>query len=176
MADQPSRFLKEAQRRRDLTADIEKRNRKAAKRQKCCDIPFDIIVDKLDEHKGNVDLVSTELNIGYADLSRLITQRKELKEILLASREGLIDAAEQTLRTHVELGSLRASVYVLDTVGKNRGYVKEVAQVTDADEYNKVKAKVDLTKLNDEELRQLQGLMKKSDNSSKMIDVTPNDD
>lgn len=153
---------------------MEKTHRRIVKRNLVKDIPHYIIFDQLDVDRGNLDECAKNLNVGYADLVGYVHMKEDLTRLLILSREKLVDAAEKTLRNHIEQGSLKAATFALSTIGKHRGYVTEKKE-TVGEEFNKTKVKVDLTKLSTEQLTQLQGILVDAE-EPKIIDVTPNPD
>ena len=93
---------------------------------------------------------------------------------MVGERERLVDAAEEKLREKVNSGNLRAVMFTLRTVGKNRGYYERRDTTDDsAPEMGEVKMKMDLTKLSGSQLRQLQDIMSTVKKDDTIIDVTP---
>tara|TARA_R110002167_G_scaffold361895_2_gene580600 strand:+ start:61 stop:378 length:318 start_codon:yes stop_codon:yes gene_type:complete len=92
----------------------------------------------------------------------------------VGERERLVDLAEEKLREKVNGGNLRAVMFTLKTVGKNRGYYERRDTVDDTTpEMGEVKMKMDLTKLSGPQLRQLQEIMTTVKKDDTIIDVTP---
>ena len=151
--------------------DFEKRKKKIAARHLVKDIPHNVIFDQLDQDRGNLSECATNLNVTYPDLVGYVHQKDDLTQLLILSREKLVDAAEKTLKSHIDQGSLKASMFALSTIGKHRGYVSQKIDDGSA-EMNKARVKVDLTKLSTDQLTQLQGILTDTEEPT-VIDITP---
>ena len=151
---------------------FEKRKKKIAARHLVKDIPHNVIFDQLDQDRGNLSECATNLNVTYPDLVGYVHQNDDLTQLLILSREKLVDAAEKTLKSHIDQGSLKASMFALSTIGKHRGYVSQKVDDGGGADMNKARVKVDLTKLSTDQLTQLQGILTDTEDS-KIIDVTP---
>ena len=129
-------------------------------------VPRELIMDSLHTNKGNIQKTAEELDIRRVDLCNYIDRNHELIEICLSYRESLVDLAEENLRGDLERGNMKATFLALKTLGRTRGYVdrKETEVVTPASQ------SVDLTKLTDEQLADLEKLMDVAHNT---IDITP---
>ena len=129
-------------------------------------VPRELIIDSLHSNHGNIQKTAKELDIRRVDLCNYIDRNHELTEICLSYRESLIDLAEENLRTELERGSTKATLFTLKTLGRTRGYVerKETEVATHTSQ------SVDLTKLTDEQLADLERLM---DTVHTTIDITP---
>lgn len=138
-------------------------------------IPVELLVDKLTETSGNIARTADFFNIRYTDLARLCDRKPTLRNTLVGERERLIDLAEEKLREKVNGGNLRAVMFTLKTVGKNRGYYERRDVTEDSSpEMGEVKMKMDLTKLSGSQLRQLQDIMSTVKKDDTIIDVSPN--
>ena len=130
-------------------------------------IPVELLADKLME-------TADFFNIRYTDLARLCDRKPTLRNTLVGERERLVDLAEEKLREKVNGGNLRAVMFTLKTVGKNRGYYERRDTTEDSSpEMGEVKMKMDLTKLSGAQLRQLQDIMSTVKKEDTVIDVTP---
>ena len=129
-------------------------------------VPRELIFDSLHANKGNIQKTAEDLDIRRVDLCNYIDRNHELIEVCLSYRESLVDLAEENLRGDLERGSMKATFFALKTLGRTRGYVdrKETEVVTPASQ------SVDLTKLSDEQLIELEKLMDVAHNT---IDITP---
>ena len=137
-------------------------------------IPVELLADKLMETNGNIARTADFFNIRYTDLARLCDRKPTLRNTLVGERERLVDLAEEKLREKVNGGNLRAVMFTLKTVGKNRGYYERLYTTEDSSpEMGEVKMKMDLTKLSGAQLRQLQDIMSTVKKEDTVIDVTP---
>ena len=129
-------------------------------------VPREVIFDSLHANKGNIQKTAEELDIRRVDLCNYIDRNHELVETCLSYRESLVDLAEENLRGDLERGSMKATFFALKTLGRTRGYVdrKETEVVTPESQ------SVDLTKLTDKQLVDLEKLMDVAHNT---IDITP---
>lgn len=159
------------QKERQLTVD--RVERKIA-RIDAKSIPVELLADKLIETNGNIARTADYFHLRYTDLARLCDRKPTLRNALVGERERLIDAAEEKLREKVNSGNLRAVMFTLKTVGKNRGYYERRDTTEDTSpEMGEVKMKMDLTKLSGSQLRQLQDIMTTVKKDDAIIDVTP---
>ena len=137
-------------------------------------IPVELLADKLMETNVNIARTADFFNIRYTDLARLCDRKPTLRNTLVGERERLVDLAEEKLREKVNGGNLRAVMFTLKTVGKNRGYYERRDTTEDSSpEMGEVKMKMDLTKLSGAQLRQLQDIMSTVKKEDTVIDVTP---
>ena len=137
-------------------------------------IPVELLTDKLIETNGNIARTADYFNIRYTDLARLCDRKPTLRNALVGEREKLVDLAEEKLREKVNGGNLRAVMFTLKTVGKNRGYYERRDTTDDSSpEMGEVKMKMDLTKVSGNQLRQLQDIMSTVKDEPEIIDITP---
>lgn len=156
--------------RQTTVAKVETRSQRVDARS----IPVELLTDKLIETNGNVARTADFFHLRYTDLARLCDRKPTLRNALVGERERLVDAAEEKLREKVNSGNLRAVMFTLRTVGKNRGYYERRDTTDDsAPEMGEVKMKMDLTKLSGSQLRQLQDIMSTVKKDDTIIDVTP---
>ena len=171
MEERKSLALREAERRRDLAEEIARRNRAIKRHRRTLDYPLPVVIDILRKNNGNLTKTAEELDVNFADLIRLTERNAELRLILLAAREGLVDMAEDTIREHLEQGSFKAATFVLMTLGKNRGYRKDDVPREHKEDYDRAVTKVDLANLSVEQMQELRDIMNSA--TKKVIDVTP---
>ena len=77
------------------------------------------------EHRGNLRKISEELGLeNYAALRYYIARSTRLRELYQSFRERIVDKAEENIFEAVEGGNLQYSWRVLQTLGKDRGYVE----------------------------------------------------
>lgn len=75
---------------------------------------------------GIVSLVARRLGGGRATVYRYCDRYPTVREALEEEREVLLDAAEQALFRAVERGKLKAIIFALKTLGKDRGYTTRI--------------------------------------------------
>ena len=119
-------------------------------------IPLELIEDKLHEHHGNISAVTKDLQINYVDLCTFIDNHYELRDICLSYRTSLLDQAEENLRNDLNGGSFKATKFVLQTLGRKRGYapLPEAEKPHEGD-----KKKIDLGKYTPEQLKKMRDLL-----------------
>ena len=154
--------------RQTTVAKVETRSQRVDARS----IPVELLTDKLIETNGNIARTADYFHLRYTDLARLCDRKPTLRNALVGERERLIDAAEEKLREKVNSGNLRAVMFTLKTVGKNRGYY-ERRDTTEDTSPEMGEMKMDLTKLSGSQLRQLQDIMSTVKKDDTIIDVTP---
>jgi len=93
----------------------------------------DRLAELIHVHRGAVSKIAAELGVGAANVRHLIRTSPTLRAEMAASREKIVDKAEENIFDAVESGNLPYSWKLLNTLGKERGYTerKEVdTQVT----------------------------------------------
>jgi hypothetical protein len=73
---------------------------------------------------GNMTDTADMLGIRTITLWKLIERYPEIRPVMKEIREAFVDLAESKLRVHIEEGNLTASMFVLRTLGKDRGYTE----------------------------------------------------
>jgi len=141
---------------------------KTLSKRKPSTAPLELIKDSLHTHEGDILAVAKDLDVRYVDLANQIDCMSELRDITLSYRESLVDLAETKLKEKLNAGDLKATLFTLKTLGKNRGYVEKRETETTITEKKEV---VDLTQLSDEQLGQLESLMMEA----QIVDITPDD-
>jgi len=133
-------------------------------------VPKEMIAAKIHEHQGNIMKVCDDLNLLYVPLQQFIDKNYELRDLVIGARTSLTDMAEDVLRTHLNSNNLKAAVFTLQTLGKDKGYVPKME--TESHIIKEERKTVDLSKLSTSQLKDLRRLMSRA---SGMIDVTPVD-
>ena len=151
--------LEKVRARRQALALQEKKDREYEKRDKLKEIPHDIIFDELDCQRGNIDETAKALGITYPQLTAYIDRHQDLTQLLILSRERLVDKAEKVLESHLDNNSLRASMFALKTIGKERGYYEKKEITDDTPAGASAKMKIDLSKLSGQQLLDLKDIM-----------------
>jgi DNA-binding protein H-NS len=83
------------------------------------------IEEALKNNAGLLTYTAQELNIPIEVLKKAITKNKQLRETLIELREGMVDLAEQTLLWRIkEKKDLIASMFLLKSIGKHRGWIE----------------------------------------------------
>jgi len=133
-------------------------------------IPMELIEDALNEHRGNVSQASKTLATSYSNLSRIVDGTAHLIALCESYRTELIDMAEANLRVSLEEGSMKATLFTLTRLGKDRGY----AEKKELETTTITKSAVDLSKMTTAQLSQMRDLVTEAGLASgDIIDVTP---
>lgn len=86
----------------------------------------------VDGSKGIISVIARRLGCSRQTVYNYMERYPEFKELIDDEREEIIDLAEFKLLKHVNAGELRAILFVLESLGKNRGWSKRT-EVTGAD-------------------------------------------
>jgi transposase-like protein len=81
-------------------------------------------VEALTASLGNVSDAARHLGVSSRTIHRWLAQHPHLRQLVDAERDRILDKAEQNVFEAVERGDLRASWFVLRTLGKDRGYAE----------------------------------------------------
>lgn len=120
----------------------------------------DLVLDVISECGGRIPDVVAILHVRHGDFYRYMDTHIKVQTALAVERNRLIDLAEEKLESNVKKGDQRAIEFVLDRVGKHRGYGKELT-IKDESSDQQITASLDLSSLSDEELLLLQKLQQK---------------
>lgn len=85
------------------------------------------IFEALEASKGNLAEAAKNLGLRRGKLKERVDASPALISLLDDLREGIIDRAEQNRFADVEKGDAGASNFILQTIGKGRGYSTGVA-------------------------------------------------
>ncbi len=85
-----------------------------------------VIYDTLQDVRGNVSRAALLLSMRRGILYDRIMKTPDLCALLQDYREALVDTAEDNTRADVEKGDPQASRFILQTLGKDRGYTTGV--------------------------------------------------
>lgn len=124
------------------------------------DIPRDVLDWIIDEKEGKIPEIIAMLGVGNGDFYRFLDKNPDVQTALAIHRNNLIDLAESKLEANIKKGDQRAIEFVLDRVGKHRGYGKELT-IKDESSHNQIEASIDLSQLTEDELLLLQKLQTK---------------
>lgn len=94
------------------------------------DIPRTL--ELIDKHYGNITVVARALGVTRQTVYNAIDAVPELKEAIDSARETGLDIAESSLMKQIGEGNTAATIFLLKTRGKSRGYV-ERQELTGAD-------------------------------------------
>jgi len=132
---------------------------KNRERRRPDELPIELVQESVLRNHGNLTKVSQDLSVSFARLCNFIDSKPKLVMLCTQSRTQIIDLAEEVLIGHLKGNSLKASMFTLQTLGKNRGYVtrseshiKQEVKTTNLD--------VDLSKLTTEQLDELKSIRK----------------
>jgi hypothetical protein len=81
------------------------------------------------ECRGNVRAAARHFKVTRSRLAERINKSEHLKRVVAEERDAVLDAAEQNVNAAVSKGDLKASYFVLRTIGKHRGYSMAVQPV-----------------------------------------------
>lgn len=76
------------------------------------------------EQRGNLTAMARELGRSRPKLVAYVNKTPEVLALLEDIREQVVDQAEQNIYAAVDAGDLAASKFVLQTLGRDRGYVE----------------------------------------------------
>lgn len=89
------------------------------------DIPVSRIEALLANSMGNVSAVAKSLNVSRSTLYARINESPRLRQVLIDSRETLLDIAESIMAQKIMAGDNDILKFFLRTQGKRRGYTYE---------------------------------------------------
>ena len=102
---------------------------------------------KLRELAGNFSAVARALGVTRSAVSLFVSKREKLKAIAEECRETFVDNVESAIYKEALNGNVTAQIFILKTLGKDRGYV-EKHQIEHG-------GHIDVTQLSEEELRRI---------------------
>ena len=82
------------------------------------------IADTLEQFRGGVYLVASELGYSHTAIYKWLKKYPELQELKDSFDGRMVDKAEYNLHEAVETGDPWAVKYALSTKGKDRGYTE----------------------------------------------------
>lgn len=77
---------------------------------------------------GNMSQAARALGVTRQAIQARVRKSEYLRSVVEAEREGLVDLAESVIRRNIERGDVASTIFVLKTLGKNRGYVERFEQ------------------------------------------------
>ena len=84
----------------------------------------DEIAELAIKHRGTVSKIAVELSMTPANIYYHINRSPQLRQVFQDVRDKVVDTAEENVFHKVESGDYAASVFVLKTIGKDRGYTE----------------------------------------------------
>ncbi len=81
-------------------------------------------IDALVDARGNISLAARHLSRNRAYFKVFIDRTPSVLHCLATLRETLLDTAEHNFARAVENGHLESSKFILQTFGKDRGYLR----------------------------------------------------
>ena len=87
------------------------------------------VIETLTAAHGNVSLASQKLGVNRRTIHRWMEKSPTLRARRDGLREKILDKAEENVSAALDRDNLRVSMFILRTLGKNRGYTerREVA-------------------------------------------------
>jgi hypothetical protein len=130
------------------------------------------VIEALRAAAGVQHIAAQKLGCARSTITYYKRKHPEIEEALEEIKESLIDLSEGVVWHHVRKKNLRAAQFVLETIGKQRGWVKrgEIAGVNG--EPIEVRLGLDLSNLSPEELITLDQLLARA--QGKPTEAVPN--
>lgn len=82
------------------------------------------VESQLQEHKGNMAAVGRALCVSRQAVWKYVQDHEALKEIQKELQQSFIDEVESELYNQALKGNVTAQIFILKTLGKDRGYVE----------------------------------------------------
>lgn len=111
-------------------------------------------LEAMQKHLGNVSESSKEVGIDRNTYYNWLKSDPKFAAEIDNIAESCIDFAESQLFKQISEGNSTSTIFYLKTKGKKRGYV-ETTEITGKDGKDLVPARVDVSKLTDEQLKAL---------------------
>ncbi len=89
------------------------------------------ILDALEKTGGLIKPAASRLGVARNTLYTWIQNSKELTDGLLSIRDGMVDMAEGALFKQVSEDNTTAIIFMLKTLGKERGYIEHKQERVD---------------------------------------------
>jgi hypothetical protein len=81
------------------------------------------VAEIIKKHSGFLTYVAEELNLKLDDLKKIIKKSRELRTILVNTKEMGLDFAESKLMKKISDGNLLAIMFYLKCQGQQRGWI-----------------------------------------------------
>lgn len=82
------------------------------------------MVEVIHESKGLIAVAARSLGISRRQLYHERDRHPEIAEAIEEAREIIVDKAENSLYKQIEEGNTIATIFLLKTLGKSRGYIE----------------------------------------------------
>jgi hypothetical protein len=83
------------------------------------DVSFELV-----RHKGKLTPTAKALGVCSSYVRQRIRENPSVMDAYLHARDEIVDSAEQVMMDKLKEGSERAAMYILSTLGKDRGYTE----------------------------------------------------
>lgn len=111
-----------------------------------------VVIEKMKKTLGNVTASCEAAQIARTTYYDWYEKDPEFRAAIDAIAESCIDFAESSLLQQIKDGNPTSTIFYLKTKGKKRGYV-ETQELTGKDGKDLIPAKLDVSKLTDEQLK-----------------------
>ena len=129
-------------------------------------VPLKKVIKAVNENNGNISVTAKTLGCERKCIYRMMENNPELKGIIAKAREVILDEAEKSLLKSIQDGNVTSIIFALKTLGRSRGYVLNGYKP------HELAAKINqsvLKKLTDEQLSELENLLKKKKDLSSFL-------
>ncbi len=130
-------------------------------------ITMDMVIDAVSRSSGNITGAARKLKCERSRIYKMIEEHPILKEVIARARETIIDQAEESLLKNIKEGNVTSIIFVLKTLGRSRGYVLNGYK---QNELASGISQAVLKKLSDEQLAELEKLLKKKKNLASFLE------
>jgi hypothetical protein len=114
-------------------------------------LTIDGVAEALRRLNGNQAAVGRAFGVTRSSVNEFIKNHPELKSVEQECKQSFIDNVESAIYSQALKGNVTAQIFILKTIGKDRGYVERTENKQDHFEYSIS----DLALLNDYELERL---------------------
>ena len=87
---------------------------------------LDRLASSIGKYHGNLTLVAKQFGVSRTAVQQFIKKNAGLAQVVKDAREGIIDKAESKMLQAINKGEAWAISLTLTTLGKDRGYVKQI--------------------------------------------------
>lgn len=84
----------------------------------------DDVKKALEKAHGNMAAVARAFGVSRSGVWKFCNENEELKEYQKELREAMLDKVEGGLHGNALQGNVTAQIFILKTIGRNRGYVE----------------------------------------------------
>lgn len=113
-----------------------------------------VVIEKMKKTLGNITASCEAAQIARSTYYDWYEKDADFRATIDSIAESCIDFAESQLFKQISEGNSTSTIFYLKTKGKKRGYV-ETTEITGKDGKDLVPARVDVSKLTDEQLKAL---------------------